>query len=47
MFPIIKVDNVAGFALKIASMIVVMNVVGVGILLAARRRAQVPARMET
>jgi amino acid transporter len=41
MFPIIKVENVAGFALKIASMIVVMNLVGVGILLAARRRANV------
>ena len=46
MFPIIKVENVAGFALKIASMIVVMNLVGVGILLAARRRAQLQPRME-
>jgi hypothetical protein len=42
MFPIIKVENVATFALKIASIIVVMNLVGVGILLAARRRAQLP-----
>ncbi len=47
MFPIIKVENVAGFALKIASMIVVMNLVGVGILVAARRRAPVPAEMES
>lgn len=40
VFPIIKVANVAGFALKIASVIMVMNVVGVGILVAARRRSQ-------
>ena len=45
VFPIIKVDNVAGFALKIATMIVVMNLVGIGILLAARRRSQLPAEM--
>jgi len=45
VFPIIQVDNVAGFALKIASMIVVMNLVGVGILIAARRRSQLPAEM--
>ncbi len=41
MFPIIKVENEAGFALKIATMIVVMNLIGVGILLGARRRATV------
>jgi amino acid transporter len=40
VFPIIKVDNVAGFALKIIAVIVVMNLVGVGILVAARRRSQ-------
>jgi len=40
VFPIIKVDNVTGFALKIVSVIVVMNLVGVGILVAARRQSQ-------
>jgi amino acid transporter len=40
VFPIIKVANVAGFALKIASVIVVLNLVGIGILVAARRRSQ-------
>ena len=39
VFPIIKVDSVAIFALKITSVIVVANLVGVGILVAARRRA--------
>ncbi|MBS1242133.1 MAG: amino acid permease-associated region [Gemmatimonadetes bacterium] len=39
VFPIIKVASVAGFALKISAVIVVMNLVGVGILLAARRRS--------
>jgi amino acid transporter len=43
MFPIIKVENPALFAFKIAAVIVVMNLVGVAILLAARRRAQVPS----
>ncbi len=38
VFPIIKVESVSTFALKIASVILVMNMVGVGILLAARRR---------
>lgn len=38
VFPIIKVGSVAGFALKIAAVIVVMNLVGVGVLVAARRR---------
>lgn len=47
IFPIIQVENEATFGLKIILMIVVMNLVGVGILLAARRRAQLPARMET
>ncbi len=39
VFPIIKVESVATFALKIAAVIVVMNLVGVGILVAARRRS--------
>jgi glutamate:GABA antiporter len=38
VFPIIKVASVGSFALKISAVIVVMNLVGVGILLAARRR---------
>ena len=38
VFPIIKVQSVATFALKISSVIVVMNVAGIGLLLAARRR---------
>ena len=41
VFPIIQVQSVAGFALKITLTVVVMNLVGVGILLAARRRTQV------
>ncbi len=40
VFPIIKVASVASFALKIVAVIVVMNLVGVGILIAARRRSQ-------
>lgn len=47
MFPIINVENEAGFAFKIATMIVVMNLVGVAILLASRRRAQSPVSLET
>ncbi len=39
VFPIIKVASVATFALKISSVIVVMNLVGIGILVAARRRS--------
>jgi amino acid transporter len=38
VFPIIQVESVAAFALKIVGVIVVMNAVGAGILLAARRR---------
>ena len=41
VFPIIQVESVATFALKIAGMIIVMNLVGVGILVSARRRAKV------
>ena len=39
VFPIIKVESVAAFALKISLVVVAMNLVGVGILVAARRRA--------
>ncbi len=39
VFPIIKVDSVSTFALKVSGVIVAMNLVGVGILLASRRRA--------
>ena len=38
VFPIIKVESVATFAFKITIVIVVMNLVGVGILVAARRK---------
>jgi len=38
VFPIVRVASVAGFALKIVTVIVVMNLVGVGILVAARQR---------
>jgi len=38
VFPIIKVESVSTFALKITTMIVAMNLVGIGILLSARRR---------
>lgn len=37
--PIIQVESVATFALKISTVIVVMNLVGIGILVAARRRS--------
>ncbi len=40
LFPIIQVASVAGFALKITAVIMVLNLVGVGILVAARRRSQ-------
>jgi amino acid transporter len=38
VFPIIKVESVSTFALKITMMVVAMNVAGIGILLSARRR---------
>jgi len=38
LFPIIQVASVASFALKISVVIVVLNIVGVGILVAGRRR---------
>jgi hypothetical protein len=40
VFPIIKVESVATFALKISLVIVSANFVGIGILAAARRRAR-------
>lgn len=40
VFPIIKVVSVTTFALKVGSMIVVMNLVGVGVLVAAGRRSK-------
>jgi amino acid transporter len=44
VFPIIKVDSVSTFALKITMTIVAMNLVGIGILLSAKRRsAEAPA----
>ncbi len=39
VFPIIKVESVLTFALKITLVIVAMNLVGIGILVSARRRA--------
>ena len=39
VFPIIKVESVAAFALKISLVILVMNLVGIGILVSARRRS--------
>ncbi len=46
VFPIIKVVSVTTFALKVGSVIVVMNLVGVGILIAARRRSLTVAEGE-
>ena len=40
LFPIIQVASVAGFALKISLVIVLLNLVGVGILVAGKRRAR-------
>jgi glutamate:GABA antiporter len=39
VFPIIEVESVSAFALKITMMIVAMNLVGAGILLSARQRS--------
>jgi glutamate:GABA antiporter len=39
VFPIIKVESVLTFALKIVLLIVAMNCVGIGILVSARRRS--------
>ena len=43
LFPIIQVASVAGFALKISLVIVLLNLVGVGILVAGKRRARLVA----
>ena len=40
VFPIIQVESVATFALKISLVIVSANIVGIGILATARRRAR-------
>ena len=45
VFPIIQVASVAGFALKITLVIVLLNLVGLGILVAARRRSKPVTRM--
>jgi len=45
LFPIIQVASVAGFALKISVVIVLLNLVGVGILVAGRRRAGLVAEV--
>lgn len=42
VFPIIKVESVWSFAMKITLVVVIMNVVGLGILVSARRRAARP-----
>ena len=43
VFPIIKVESVSTFALKITMMVVAMNLVGIGILLSAGQRSAAPA----
>jgi glutamate:GABA antiporter len=43
LFPIIQVASVAAFALKITVVIVLLNLVGVGILVAGKRRAKLVA----
>ena len=45
IFPIIRVASVAGFALKITVVVVLLNLVGVAILVAARRRSQLVAEV--
>jgi len=39
VFPIIQVESVSTFALKITMMVVAMNLVGIGILLSASKRS--------
>jgi amino acid transporter len=41
LFPIIQVASVAAFALKITLVVVLLNLVGVGILIAGKRRSNV------
>jgi len=43
LFPIIRVASVAAFALKITLVIVLLNLVGVGILVAGKRRSELAA----
>jgi len=43
VFPIIDVESVSTFALKITMMVVAMNLVGIGILLSAGQRSAAPA----
>ena len=43
VFPIIEVESVSTFALKITMMVVAMNLVGIGILLSAGQRSAAPA----
>ena len=43
VFPIIQVESVSTFALKITLMVVAMNLVGIGILLSARQRSAAAA----
>ncbi|MEO7362877.1 MAG: hypothetical protein ABI120_21270, partial [Gemmatimonadaceae bacterium] len=45
VFPIIRVDSVSTFAFKILSVVVVMNLVGIGILIMSRRRVARLARV--
>jgi amino acid transporter len=45
LFPIIAVSSVSGFALKIGLVVIGLNVVGVGILVAARRRSKLVAEV--
>ena len=40
VFPIIKVESVSTFALKITMMIVAMNLVGIGVLFSARQQTK-------
>jgi hypothetical protein len=40
VFPIIEVTSVQSFALKISVVVVLLNLVGVGILVAGRRRSR-------
>jgi hypothetical protein len=43
LFPIIQVGSVQTFALKIMVVVVLLNLVGIGILVAARRRSRLVA----
>jgi hypothetical protein len=45
VFPIIKVQSVGVFAAKISLVIVLANLVGVGILVTARRRVRVSSEL--